>query len=346
MDTHSQPQPPPDETASGRLLLSSFADFWSLIEPLLEAAAPKTICEIGIGQAEFARVLADFCAKRNCRYTGIDTALDKQAESLRNQAKAHAEFIREPSLTALAKLPPQDVYFVDGDHNYYTVLEELRLIQKASGQRPVIFLHDVCWPWARRDHYCAPDLIPEKFRHPHSTSLGVMPGRNNLGPGGFSGETSSYKYAAAEHEGGPRNGVLTAIEDFLKEQTTGEWKLIIVPVIFGLGILYAPEKNTASVQHQMAHLEISLEPLKPVLQLLERNRVELFLDHLTKLDDLGSIHRHYTRLLKAYESLNMHSTALLASYNALLQHTNALQAAYDDLARRAIGPTGSPSARP
>jgi hypothetical protein len=334
-----------DNTPATRLLLSSLADFWSLIEPMLAAATPKTICEIGIGQGEFARLLLNFCAERRCRYTGIDTLFDEQVEHFQNAAEAQAEFFREPSLTVLARLPSQDVYFVDGDHNYYTVLEELRSIRKPD-HSPLIFLHDVCWPWGRRDHYCAPDSIPEKCRHPYSTSLGVVPGRNELEPGGFSGETSAYNYGAAVHEGGPRNGVLTAVEDFLKEQTTEEWKFVIVPAVFGLGILYAPDRCPSPVAEQIVRLEASVAPLKPLLELLESNRVNLFLDHLTKLHQLGNIHGHYSRLKEAYEKLNVHSTGLLSNYNTLLQHNHALQAAYEDLVRVAFGSTGFQPFRP
>ena len=52
---------------------------------------------------------------------------------------------------------------IDGDHNYYTVSEELRLIgERAAGaELPLLLFHDVCWPHARRDDYFAPELIPE-----------------------------------------------------------------------------------------------------------------------------------------------------------------------------------------
>lgn len=335
---------PKADKATPRLLLSSLAEFWSLIEPALAVAKPKMVCEIGIGQGEFARLLLNFCANNHCRYTGIDPALDASAEYFQN-ADAKKELFREPSLKVLAKLPPQDVYFVDGDHNYFTVLEELRAICKRN-HGPLIFLHDVCWPWGRRDHYCAPDLVPEEFRHAHSTDLGVVPGRSELAQVGFSGETSEYKYGAALHDGGPRNGVLTAAEDFLKEQPTQKWKLVIVPVIFGLGILYLPERCTSPAVEQIMRIEKSVAPLKTILELLERNRGDLFQEHLTKMRDLATIHGHYTRLKQAYESLNMHSKDLLANYNALLQHTNSLQSAYEDLAREAFGLTGSSTTRP
>ena len=51
---------------------------------------------------------------------------------------------------------------LDGDHNYYTLSEELRLIaERASGARlPLLIFHDIGWPLARRDAYYAPERIP------------------------------------------------------------------------------------------------------------------------------------------------------------------------------------------
>ena len=47
-------------------------------------------------------------------------------------------------------------------------------------------------------------------------------------------------FAWAQHEGGPRNGVLTAIEDFLEEKhhSGRELGFAEIPAVFGLGILF------------------------------------------------------------------------------------------------------------
>ena len=65
------------------------------------------------------------------------------------------ELIRETSLRALATIELPDVVIVDGDHNYYTVSEELRLIGDRGGgaELPLLLFHDVSWPHARRDDY-------------------------------------------------------------------------------------------------------------------------------------------------------------------------------------------------
>ncbi|MBL7373602.1 class I SAM-dependent methyltransferase, partial [Escherichia coli] len=77
------------------------------------------------------------------------------------------------------------------------------------GKPLLALMHDVSWPCARRDCYYAPDRIPEEHRHPHSFDGGVSLGQPDCLPNrGFRGAGS---FAWALHEGGPRNGVLTAV---------------------------------------------------------------------------------------------------------------------------------------
>ena len=80
------------------------------------------------------------------------------------------ELIRETSLAALPALPElPDAVVIDGDHNYWTVREELRLIgERAPGaELPLLLFHDVRWPHGRRDDYFDAALIPEDYRQPH-----------------------------------------------------------------------------------------------------------------------------------------------------------------------------------
>lgn len=330
----TESNPAPIAPANGeRLLLASLADFWSLIEPLLKAAAPKSICEIGIGHGEFTALLLDFCRQTGCRYSGIDPAADPAL--LQRFATPNVQVFNTSSLSVLAGLLAEDVYFIDGDHNYHTVINELKLVLQRENHWPLVILHDVGWPWGRRDHYCSPETIPQAFRHPYSTSLGVMPGRNELGPGGFSGDASDYKYGAAEHEGGPRNGVLTAIEDFLHEQKNDEWKLLLVPSIFGLAVLCATKKCAPALSEQFARLESSVGPLRGFLDLLEQNRIHLFLTYLRHITELNTIHDNYSKLAQAYQALDKHAEALLGSYRALETYTRSVEKTCNELRQKA-----------
>ena len=105
----------------------------------------------------------------------------------------------------LPTLEPADVVLVDGDHNWYTVHGELQLLAKtardAAAPLPVLVLHDVGWPYGRRDLYYEPSRIPDEHRQPHRQA-GMQHGVSALrGRGGMNADLDN-----AEHEGGPRTG--------------------------------------------------------------------------------------------------------------------------------------------
>ena len=56
-----------------------------------------------------------------------------------------------------------------------------RPLATAGEPLPVLILHDVCWPYGRRDLYYAPERIPEEFRQPYE-QRGMRPGTDELLP--------------------------------------------------------------------------------------------------------------------------------------------------------------------
>ena len=51
----------------------------------------------------------------------------------------------------------------------------------AGAPLPVLILHDVCWPYGRRDLYYVPERIPEEFRQPYA-QRGMRPGTQGAAP--------------------------------------------------------------------------------------------------------------------------------------------------------------------
>ena len=80
-----------------------------------------------------------------------------------------------------------DCILIDGDHNWYTVYHELKVISdrdllKRGG---MVFFHDVEWPYGRRDMYYQPETIPQEHRH-NCAQKGIMWGQSELSEhGGF-----------------------------------------------------------------------------------------------------------------------------------------------------------------
>ena len=184
--------------------------FWDIaIEPLLTAASPKTIVEIGAESGLHTVRLLEWAAAHRAVVHAIDPQPLFDVEQVQRQfGKA---FVLHPttSLEALPRIKKIDVLLIDGDHNWYSVFQELSLVDGSARHWPITCVHDVLWPYARRDLYYAPTLIPDEFRQPYSRD-GIIEGQSELSPDG-----TNAGLAHATHEGGPRNGVLTAVEDFL-----------------------------------------------------------------------------------------------------------------------------------
>jgi hypothetical protein len=208
---------------------------YRFIAPTLRRSGWKSVCEIGASHGETTDELLKLPL---AAYTIIDPCFDEDlAEKYR--ADRRVTVLRMNSLDALT--PPEllrpaapfDCLLIDGDHNWYTVFNELRLIHEHGLLRPggFIFLHDVSWPYGRRDMYYQPDTVPAEFRHPHARRA-IVEGQSQLGEA--NGNNSHL--ANAVEEGGPRNGVLTAVEDFLALHAK-DYRFFPVKMEFGLGVL-------------------------------------------------------------------------------------------------------------
>jgi hypothetical protein len=211
--------------------------FWStVIRPVLAAASPQIVVEVGAGAGAHTRLLTEFCRSHSIELHVIDPAPRFDASRLGDGVAFH----RQLSLDALPEIGAVDVALIDGDHNWYTVSRELETLQSTarSARRPtpLAICHDVCWPYGRRDTYHDPDTIPAEYRHPWERA-GIHPGKSAL----HKGRGLNSHLANATEEGGPRNGVMTAIEDFVAG--AGEpFEVTVLPVIHGLGLV-APKSR-------------------------------------------------------------------------------------------------------
>ena len=190
----------------------------------------KSFCEIGasLGGATDKLLAAD-----GIRLTVIDPCLDADL-CAKYGSDQRITLCRGLSLEEIPKLPgPFDCILIDGDHNWFTVFNELKAIEERGllNNGGTIFFHDVGWPYGRRDLYYQPETIPAAFRHPYARK-GIVHGKSELSPDG--GQNAAF--CNAEMEGGEKNGVLTAVEDFLKTAREEYW-LFRFNDECGLGVL-------------------------------------------------------------------------------------------------------------
>lgn len=241
----------------------SLAQMSELVLPCLDAVGAKSVAEVGAFAGDLTRVLVDWAAGSGARVMAIDPEPQAELTQLEHDSAA-LELIRQTSLVALAEIPLPDAVIIDGDHNYFTVSHELAAIgERAQGaDLPLLLFHDVCWPHGRRDDYFDAEQIPADERHPISGGAGGLhPADPGVRAGGLPYPRSVVR------EGGARNGVLTAVEDFVHARP--DLRLVVVPAFFGFGAVWHPEIFGAQ------ELSRILDPWdrNPILGRLEANRV-------------------------------------------------------------------------
>jgi cephalosporin hydroxylase/glycosyltransferase involved in cell wall biosynthesis len=243
-----------------------------VVAPVIDAVGARRVVEIGALRGETtARMLKRLGAE--CELHVIDPAPQFDPAAHEREFPGRYHFHLGTSLEVLPDLPPADVVLVDGDHNWYTVYHELHLLaetaQRSGARLPVLVLHDVTWPYGRRDLYYAPERIPAEFRHAYRRA-GMRPGQSALvGSGGMNRDMAN-----AEHEGGRRNGVMTAVDDFVGRHPE-DIRVVVLPIFYGLAIV--AENRTVEEHQELAALLDrfeSPEGQRAVVDLVERIRVD------------------------------------------------------------------------
>ncbi len=253
--------------------------FWnSIIEPMINILRPNSIVEISFNHEYNTINLLKYCVSNQAILHVIDPLLPKhEISKWQKEYGDHLVFHQLSSLNALPHIDRMDMVFIDGDHNWYTVFNELKLIDKFCKKTqcifPLIMLHDVGWPYGRRDLYYHPETIPVVHQKPYK-QLGVKPNSTELIK---NGGLNSHLYNSI-YENNIQNGVLTAVEDFL-ESSNLKLEFIKIPVLFGLGILF-PLHLKETNQHFKTFIDQFYLPeaVSKIMEQLETMRLESEID--------------------------------------------------------------------
>jgi len=252
--------------------------FWNIIiEPLFKEIKPKYIIEIGSFTGINTKNLLNYCKQYNSKLTSIDPKPHFNVTKFKNEFYGNFEMIEDISLNCLPHLNNYDTILIDGDHNWYTVYNELKLIEKKFNQKtfPFILLHDISWPYGRRDAYYCPTNIPKNFLNKYE-KLGVAPNQKELLKNG--GINPTINHAITEYT--DRNGVLTAIENFLNE-TKLNLSFYKINGFNGMGIIYAKNKSTYDLINktvyksnigEIVEKQFYIELIKKDIQLNNKNK--------------------------------------------------------------------------
>lgn len=298
------------------LLLHSLSEFREIIFALIEASSPKHIVEIGSETGTFTQQVVDWALAHDATVTTIDPFPAAELRKLSNGYR----LVEAKSPAALRGLPPGEVYLIDGDHNYHTVSQELVVIHETTRDHrpPLLILHDVGWPCARRDQYYDPSDIPDHHRHDLTYERGIELDNADTVQYGFRG---NGQFAYATREGGERNGVLTAVESFLAAHD--QYAFYVIPAIFGLGIVVRRDHRA------LERVESILGPYhnNPLIRRLDENRLRNYL-RVIALQDEAQAHGSETKAIQSDRD------RLAAENLALAQRYESLRTEYDALHTR------------
>ncbi|MCU0269265.1 MAG: class I SAM-dependent methyltransferase [Acidimicrobiales bacterium] len=247
--------------------------FWKVaVWPVLQDAEARRIVEIGALRGQTTDLMLEQLGP-GAELHVIDPVPAFDPTEHEQKFPGRYVFHRDLSLNVLPTLAPMDAALIDGDHNWYTVYNECRLLAQtaraAGAPLPVLILHDVCWPYGRRDLYYAPETIPAEFRQPHAQQ-GIRMGKSRLVPvGGLNPQLDN-----AIEEGGPRNGVMTGLEDFMAEHDK-PLRLVLLPIYFGLAIVVEEERleRQPALRKRLDWLE-GLRGKQALLHLAEETRLK------------------------------------------------------------------------
>ncbi|MDD5055489.1 MAG: glycosyltransferase [Candidatus Peribacteraceae bacterium] len=193
--------------------------FPHITKPLLDLLTVRSVVLVGSGGGRHAELMAGYCNARAIGLTVIEPFRQFDVQAMLRRYGALLRFPAGSGWEVLPSLPPPDVACIDGDHNHFTVHRELNLLRERTERHdmpfPVTLIHDTGWPHGRRDRYRSPGAIPAESRHVYAEG-GMIPTSPTLIPGGG---LDAFSYHAV-HEGGLKNGVLTAVEDFLDHAGT------------------------------------------------------------------------------------------------------------------------------
>jgi cephalosporin hydroxylase/GT2 family glycosyltransferase len=272
-----------------------------VVAPVIDALGARRVIEVGALRGETTTRMLERLGP-DCELHVIDPEPQFDPAEHERAFPGRYHFHRGTSHDVLPGLPPADAVLVDGDHNWYTVYHELRMLadtaRRAGVSLPVLVLHDVGWPYGRRDLYYEPERIPAEFRQQY-VRAGMRPGESMLV---YCGGLNRHM-ANALRDGGPRNGVMTALDDFVAEHPQ-PLRVVVLPVFFGLGIV--AEEAVLAAHPELAafldHLE-SPEGTRALLELGERIRVDeaiLTQTMLRNLEERGQRSAdRYLELIKA-----------------------------------------------
>lgn len=221
------------------------------------------------------------------------------------------KIIKDYPLDSLNNLNDYDAIFINDDANWFTVYNELNLVKKNNEEFPLVFICNNRFPNKRRDSYYDPNIIPKEYRKESLKELPICFKNNkiNISDGNF--------HACLESDN--KNGVLTAIDDFLNENK--QIGIMDINFIEEITILF-PKNSINQIRISCLFEEIknkSIENLNYSDKIFENkilfnyiNENKITNENLQKIEDLKTELSNKNNAINTYKNkIQIHNNELM-----------------------------------
>ncbi len=266
-------------------------DYWEvLIKPLIKGRKPGRIVQVGTDGGLTPEQLLNTCVDLACTLHLVDVREPKQLTRLQERHGERFVFTRGLSLTELPNFDePVDLFLLDGDHNWYTVINDLRTVARLATRLdaayPITLVRGVGAPYGRRDSYRNPDAIPAAFRKRY---VPVEDGQAFL--------------SDSIYENDQQNGVLTAVE-YLIQEVHFPLEMVTIPAWNGIAVVYDPTSivDDGRLSEILERFRSSREVLS-LIERLETARISLGCEAAALRRTAAELREENTRLTRLVES--------------------------------------------
>lgn len=233
----------------------------NIIPTFLSSFGVEKILVIGLSNELIMDEVISFCIDNTAFLYGIDSEInvkslikeDFDLDDIDGYLNEHVKHFKDHALNILPHLETFDAIFVNDDPNWYTLYNELNLIKMNHLNFPLVFVCNNKYPHKRRDGYIDPKFIPDEYRNEYCEELPIT-----------YMESSEIKcvmvndgFCHAIHENTPKNGVLTAIEDFLSENNS--LRFLDINPLEGISLIYPHSNISYILINQICEGELSSE---------------------------------------------------------------------------------------
>lgn len=261
-----------------------------------------------------------FCISSKSDLTAIDSKIDLETfkedlcDELNDYMEGHLKYHNDKCLSVLPNLESFDAIFINDDPNWYTVYNELNIIKKLNSSFPLVFVCNNKYPHKRRDFYTNPEDIPEEYKNECCIDLPIVYEEGSK----IKRTMIKDGFCHAIYKDTPKNGVLTAIEDFLAENKS--LTLLDINPLDGVSLIYKSSNIVdirinkileEKIESEYAFGDLLDKVIENNLLLRHIRGMNLLKDDLVRVEEFKTQIEEKDSILKEYENkIDLYNTQM------------------------------------